>query len=226
MPIEDVCGGSHRYNQGKVRVSYIPPSAINDLVNYEIDYLEKLPIRGLVKLAEHFSLGSSKYPDGPSKNGFSFPNWAKGQLFDSFLINSTERHILGYLSGEEYDKDFGSHHLIAVAWGAACLNHQFNNYEIYKSFDDRMWTGFSFNDKYNSLLVNKSDAFLLHLLTKIQVEPNIDKAIEHTTKLLWLALSLFEVLDKSELTFIVDANRLEVIKNKQYGTPSETVTKN
>lgn len=211
MPIQDIGGGSARYNGNKIRMSYIPPAIVNDTIQYCNQNGLSVPIRGMVKLAEHYSLGSAKYPDGPSVNGFTYPNWAKGQLFDSMLINSTLRHTYTYLDGEQYDLDFGSHHLIAVAWGIACLHHQFTNFEAYQKFDDRMWVGFKVKRMENTILSN---------LNQVQAEIDHNICSDILTQTFLAALVLFEKETAGEsLTFTIDSDRLENIKNKNYGKP-------
>ena len=210
MPFQDIGNGSARYNQNKIRMSYIPPAIVNDLVELCWNRNIEVPLRGLTKLAEHYSLGSAKYPDGPSVNGFTYPNWAKGQLFDAMLINSTLRHLYAYMNGEKYDLDFGSHHLIAVAWGVSCLHHQFANYDAYCLFDDRMWTGFSI--KYHTTAI-------LTKFNLVQIEENPTTCCEMLTEILADTLILFELDEKSDLTFTMDAARLESIKSKDYGKP-------
>lgn len=215
MPIQDIGSGSARYNGNKVRMSYIPPAIVNDTIKYCNQNDLNVPIRGLVKLAEHYSLGSAKYPDGPSVSGFTYPNWAKGQLFDGMLINSTLRHLYAYYDGEQYDIDFGSHHLIAVAWGLACLHHQFVNFEAYKEFDDRMWVGFRTTVHEN--LSEKSK--WIQTLNLLQV---IDNSFICTTLLTTTFVSIlkhFETVVNEDLTFTIDSIRLENIRNKDYGKP-------
>lgn len=215
MPIQDIGAGSARYNNNKVRMSYIPPSIVNDVIKYCSNNDTNVPIRGLVMLAEHYSLGSAKYPDGPSVSGFTYPNWAKGQLFDSMLINSTLRHLYAYCDGEDYDLDFGSHHLIAVSWGIACLHHQFTNYEAYKQFDDRMWLGFRVT-LYENL---SEEAKWLQVLNGIQVIENPLVCATLLTEAFFSILIRFEIVNKENLIFTIDSIRLENIKNKNYGKP-------
>lgn len=215
MPQSDIGSGSQRYNQNKIRMTYLPPALINDLIVLcKVDETN-LPIVGLSKLAEHFSLGSTKYPDGPSNNGFTFPNWAKGQLFDAMLLNSTLRHYYAYLGGEQYDSDFGSHHLIAVAWGVACLHHQFTNYDVYSKFDDRMWVNFKLESAEDNIL---SD------LNLIQVGPNERTCAYLATCVCLAALKQFEEDTQEKLTFTIDVERLQKIQNTNYGKPTEVST--
>ena len=210
MPKSDVGSGSQRYNQNKIRMTYLPPALVNDLIAQCAIENTRLPVVGLAKLAEHFSLGSAKYPDALSDNGFTFPNWAKGQLFDAMLLNSTLRHYYTYLGGEEYDSDFGSHHLIAVAWGVACLHHQFTNYDAYSKFDDRMWVNFSVESVEDNILSN---------LNIIQVEFNERTCAYLATCICLAALKQFEKDTFADLTFTMDVERLQKVKNTDYGKP-------
>jgi hypothetical protein len=205
--------GSHRYNQGKVRMTYIPPGIHQDLYMYCETQGHDTPVYGLIKLAEHYSLGSAKYPDAVAENGHTFPNWAKGQLFDSMLINSTMRHLYAYRAGEEHDMDFGSHHLIAAAWGFCCLHHQFINYDLYKQYDDRMWVGFS--------VANIDNESLISLLSAVQVQAEPEDAAILLTRAVYVALATFEeYAPEPDLNFTVNVARLEAIKSKNYGTPN------
>lgn len=214
MGIKDVGIGSHRYNMNKVRMTYIPPAIQAQLYQYCIDNNLKLPAVGLIKLAEHYSLGSAKYPDAESTNGFTFPNWAKGQLFDGMLMNSILRHAYAYAAGEKVDPDFGSHHLTAVAWGLSCLHHQFSNYALYHNFDDRMWKGFYTFDVEEDNLIS--------VLMYIQTSINIDYTLYLLTKQLYLTLVIIENDSDKEINFTIDNERLEKIKNKDYGKPVST----
>lgn len=215
---KNVGSGSARYNSGKVRMTYIPPGIQLALQHYcDTDYKD-VPVRGLTALAEHFSLGAAKYADSVDENGFAFPNWAKGQYFDFFLINCIERHYYAFQSGEQFDEDFGSHHLIAVAWGIACLHHQFINYELYAQFDDRMWVGFKL--PHSSYL--EEEMTTLELLMHVSVEPDIIIAANVLTTMFYRVLELYERNFKHELTFKINEQRLEKIRNTDYGTPNVT----
>lgn len=91
----------------------------------------------LIELMKHTTYGSMKYPDA-NIDGKKVPNWSLGQK-KSTLINSAMRHIMAYLSGELYDKDFGdSMHLTAAAWNLMVLIHQDLQPDKYKEFND-LW---------------------------------------------------------------------------------------
>lgn len=212
--ILNVGTGSARFNSNKVRMSYIPAQTQADFLNYcEIKNLV-VPVRGLVRLAEHFSLGSAKYPDEKTERGHGFPNWAKGQLFEKMLIDSMLRHYYAWLAGESIDPDFGSHHLIAIAWGWSCLYHQFSNYDIYKQYDDRMWIGFN-QPKISPVEIS-------HELFSIQTCGYTDICMEICLEGLYDTLVNYQLTtdDLNEsISFKIDSERLEKIKATNYGTP-------
>jgi len=211
---KNVGEGSLRFNTGKVRMTYIPPAMQIALPNFCRSENLTVPIRGLVALAEHFTLGATKYPDEVSESGVPFPNWAKGQLFDKMLLNSTLRHVYAFYEGESLDSDFGSHHLIAAAWGIVCLHHQFSNYELYKDFDDRMFVGF--NDEY----VLFQDNFpIICKLMSVSTQKDLVKVKQRLVSACFDALSGFQSTTEHSgaTTYTVDSNRLEKIKNTDYG---------
>lgn len=70
-----------------------------------------IPSEFLWALAEHFGKGAQKYADR---------NWEKGYKW-SLTVDALNRHLHQFLQGERYDKETGSHHLIAVAWHAMAL---------------------------------------------------------------------------------------------------------
>ena len=217
--IKAVGSGSNRYNKGKVRMSYIPPKTQFDLLRFVTKGVYYLPVYGIAKLSEHFSLGVAKYPDEVIDN-VEFPNWSKGQYFDKMLINCVLRHYYAWLNGEEIDSDFGSHHLIAVAWGLCCLHHQFSNYELYKKFDDRMWVGF----KYSQLNHDEVDNSLVirNALQIIQCSDDIEQCVILCIETLFDVLNLFQectMANNPIVDFKIDEERLSNIKNKNYGTP-------
>lgn len=109
---QEVDGNSHRFNSGKIVMSNLPPGILSECIKRYND----LPIIGFEKLGEHYTLATAKYSDADAENGYTFPNWAKGQLIEAFLIDSAYRHLYAWLGKEEIDEDFGSHHLVAVAW--------------------------------------------------------------------------------------------------------------
>lgn len=213
MSANDVGSGSLRYNSNKVRMTYIPPSVaatLNSFCNIN-EYV--LPVNGLVKLAEHYSLGSAKYPDMPSVDGYTFPNWAKGQNFDSMLLNSILRHTYAYISGEQKDTEFGSHHLTAVAWGLCALYHQFENYELYRQYDDRMWLGFK------PPVVDEHD--ILSVLSYVQTSTNHEYILQLLIKQLYDVLVIIESESASTLSFYIDSERLNKIKSQNYEQTTE-----
>jgi hypothetical protein len=85
-------GGGLRYNIGKLKYNLIPPE-------WE---------QGLAHL---LTVGSWKYSDR---------NWENGLAWDD-TIAALKRHLNKWLSGENYDPETGSHHLISTAWNALVL---------------------------------------------------------------------------------------------------------
>lgn len=83
-----------RFNDGKPRFDLIPPEA-------------------LIALAQHFQKGANKYQDRNWENDGM--KWCQG------TFASLERHAWAWMSGEDYDPENGSHHMIAVMWNAAAL---------------------------------------------------------------------------------------------------------
>jgi len=81
-----------RYNEGKTRYGLIPS-------------------HWLRALAEVLTRGANKY--GPN-------NWMKGMDPD-FMIDSMERHIQAFRSGQRYDEESGNHHLAHAAWNCLAL---------------------------------------------------------------------------------------------------------
>lgn len=230
--------GSQRFNNGKVRMSYIPPSIINNTLALKAH----APVFGLVKLAEHFSLGAVKYPNHKTEDGHEFPNWAKGQYFDSMLINSALRHAYAYEFGEIYDNDFNSHHLIATAWGLAALHHQFTHYDLYQAFDDRMWVGF---DTENASKWSDSEFGIKQRIGKDTEDVNyhspisvlhtiqtlhIDKKHTILTSITKCFINCLEIVEldlchnRSTIDFKIDEDRLKELQSKDYGVPT-TATK-
>ncbi|AGS81010.1 hypothetical protein [Caulobacter phage Cr30] len=87
-----VDNGALRYNEGKPRMDLIPPEA-------------------MLALGRHFEIGAKKYADR---------NWERGMDWGKCCA-SLERHLQAWKSGEDYDVETGSHHMIAVAWNAFVL---------------------------------------------------------------------------------------------------------
>lgn len=82
-------------------------------------------LRGLLKLLE---FGAIKYAPN---------NWRKGLIF-SETVDSIERHLDKWKSGEEIDSDSGCHHLDCVGFGVMVLRRQTEEKDgRYRQFDDR-----------------------------------------------------------------------------------------
>lgn len=70
-----------------------------------------LPPQRIKELAALYEMGATKYvPRG----------WEQGMSW-SRIYNALNRHMLAWLSGEQYDPKDGQHHLTAVAWCAFAL---------------------------------------------------------------------------------------------------------
>lgn len=70
-----------------------------------------LPWDVVYELAEHYGKGCKKYDDR---------NWEKGYDW-GLSAAALARHFAQWMSGEDYDEETGSSHLIAVAWHALAL---------------------------------------------------------------------------------------------------------
>jgi hypothetical protein len=116
-------GEGIRKNSGKVSMWEVPPQV-------------------LFALAEHASAYRTKYP--PSGNT---PNWALGMQY-SKVCDSINRHWAAFLAGEKHDaevvdlgdKQYRALHIVAVLWGIMVLTWYTLNEDLYKEFDDRVWT--------------------------------------------------------------------------------------
>jgi len=211
----EIDGNSARFNGSKVVYSNLPPSILFKLAVLSEDSKVKIPYRGLNMLAQHYTLACVKYPDAPTGDGYTFPNWAKGQLFEAFVIDSMFRHLFAFLDGEIFDSDFGSHHMVSVAWGAAALHHFFSNYDYYQKFDDRRWVGYA-TSRYYNVADKPLTTVVLHNLVYVQTGQHIDNLLEALFQLFYAALLLAETSDV-ELSYKVDVKRLAKIKEKVDG---------
>ena len=223
----EIDGTSLRYNTGKIKMSNIPPSVLMHLMEYE----SNLPVYAIALLGEHYTLAEAKYPNAEANNGHSFPNWAKGQLFESFLIDSALRHYYAYLNGEIVDEDFGSQHLIAIAWCGCALHHMFSNYELYKEYDDRKWVGFKFSYVATIRALDNYTILIGEALSKLQVQDDINDCINLSFALIINALKLAQhhIYIDNNVNFKVSQERLNKIMNTDYGqanTSAKTKTSN
>lgn len=97
-----------------------------------------IPPRVLRLLAEHYGKGAQKYPgiapvDG---EGPDIDNWRLGYNFSSSLA-ALSRHLNAWSSGEDFDEETGSNHLIAVMWHCATLVEYQLTPGYSAAFDDR-----------------------------------------------------------------------------------------
>lgn len=89
---------------------------------------DMIPPKFLWELAEHYGRGQIKYPS--DENGL--PNWQRGYSW-RLSYAAMQRHIHLWATGESYDQETGSHHLIAAAWHAAAL-HWFESTDTGEDF--------------------------------------------------------------------------------------------
>ena len=75
---------------------------------------DMIPSDVLWELAEHYGKGESKYPSDPE------PNWQRGYSW-RLSVAALQRHLHLWLQGEDFDKETGSSHLVAVMWHAIAL---------------------------------------------------------------------------------------------------------
>lgn len=86
--------------------------------------MDLIPGYPLMRLAEVYTIGASKYSDDNWRSGISYK-----RIFAAML-----RHAWKWFMGETFDSQDGQHHLASVAWGAFTLME----YEVTKhQFDDR-----------------------------------------------------------------------------------------
>ena len=91
-----------KHDTGKPRTDLIPPDV-------------------LIELGELYGVGAIKYGDR---------NWEKGLEWGRAYA-AAQRHLNKWLSGEEYDREDGQHHLTAAIFGLFALRHyQINNIEL------------------------------------------------------------------------------------------------
>lgn len=81
----------------------------------------------LLRLGDHYEVGAKKYAER---------NWQKGMSF-SRCYASAMRHMLAFWSGEDFDAETGSSHVIAAAWNMAAIDYYMNDPELREKFDDR-----------------------------------------------------------------------------------------
>lgn len=130
-------GGALRLNKGKIRYGLIPENAKR-------------------ALADVYTKGAHKYskyvpkdnPDAQPTLGANIPfeevgnwilveaaddNWRKGQNWLG-AMESVERHLAAFKSGEDFDPELGTYHLANAAWGLFSL---LEFYKIFPEGDDR-----------------------------------------------------------------------------------------
>ena len=70
-----------------------------------------IPPDAMRALARHYGVGCRKYNDR---------NWEKGYKW-GLSVGALQRHLHAWLTGESYDLETGTHHMICVAWHAFTL---------------------------------------------------------------------------------------------------------
>lgn len=90
-----------------------------------------IPTDALELLARHYGRGAEKYE---SVNGLD--NWRNGYPW-SLSYAAMQRHLNQYWSGEDYDEETGSLHLVAAMWHCATLIHFMNHPDMDEGYDDR-----------------------------------------------------------------------------------------
>lgn len=109
---------ARRYNAGKPRYGLIPTGALRDV-------------------AEVYTRGAAKYTI-TDVNGNTIEdganNWRKGLNWMD-MIDSVQRHIEAWKTGEDIDPDLGTKHLANAAWGLLGL---LEYYRIHPEFDNRL----------------------------------------------------------------------------------------
>ena len=90
----------------------------------KIQRMDLIPVNGLQELGTVYGKGAEKYDDNNYRKGY---NW-------SLSIAAAYRHFTAWIGGEDLDPEFGTSHLMHVAW------HMFTLYtfmEEHPEFDDR-----------------------------------------------------------------------------------------
>lgn len=90
-----------------------------------------IPTDALELLARHYGKGAEKYD---RVNGLD--NWRNGYEW-SLSYAAMQRHLNSFWSGEDYDEETGSLHLVAAAWHCFTLIHFVNHPDLPEEYDDR-----------------------------------------------------------------------------------------
>jgi hypothetical protein len=80
-----------------------------------------IPTGPLTQLAEHYGRGAEKYDANQWRAGYPW----------SWSYDALQRHANAFWSGEDFDQETGSNHMVAVAW------HAFTLLEFYKNNKDQ-----------------------------------------------------------------------------------------
>ncbi|AXH70500.1 hypothetical protein HOT75_gp113 [Gordonia phage Daredevil] len=90
----------------------------------KIQRVDLLPVRPLLKVAEHYGVGAKKYAER---------NWEAGYSW-SLSYQSLMRHALQFWAGEDIDEETGTPHMAAVVFHALALMEFM---ETHREFDNR-----------------------------------------------------------------------------------------
>lgn len=97
-----------------------------------------VPVGPLKLLAEHYGKGALKYSDRNWERGYE---WSKSYA-------ALQRHANQFWSGDTYDTETGSHHMLGVIFHAMALI-EWN--ETHPEFDDRAFHELSIIDSFDNL---------------------------------------------------------------------------
>jgi len=92
---------------------------------------DQIPVGPLNELARHYGKGNAKYPPANGKD-----NYRNGYAW-SLSYAALQRHLNQFWSGEDYDEETGSKHLIAAAWHCFAMALWMDDPELVEKFDDR-----------------------------------------------------------------------------------------
>ena len=77
----------------------------------KLSRFDLIPAKAMIELAEHYGVGAKKY---------AAHNWRKGYGW-GYSFRAAINHLYQFLSGEDYDEETGSKHVICAAWHCLTL---------------------------------------------------------------------------------------------------------